>query len=226
MNCEPPSAVNASSSDDHGLDVRLLDELRERLRERRDVEPGPRLAGQPLQHVDRGEPPLRLGVVRGRRPDEERADAPGRRAGCPRGRRLSISSSCQPTISASAARLPGRSRAAPRAAPRAPSIGIRSCSSESRSRIVIVSSSSVCVVDRERPRRADLVLAAVALADRGRVVVLGRHRRGAAPRTAARALPTMPSSLPISGSTATFTGARRGWSRSTVRVSPPTSSSS
>ena len=36
-------------------------------------------------------------------------------------------------------------------------------------------SSSVCVVDRERPRRADLVLAAVALADRGRVVVLGRH---------------------------------------------------
>src|SRR5581483_3295580 len=32
------------------------------------------------------------------------------------------------------------------------------------------------LVDRERPRRADLVLAAVALADRGRVVVLGRHR--------------------------------------------------
>src|SRR5688572_18379602 len=31
------------------------------------------------------------------------------------------------------------------------------------------------VVDRQRPRGADLVLAAVALADRGRVVVLGRH---------------------------------------------------
>src|SRR5207249_8957894 len=30
------------------------------------------------------------------------------------------------------------------------------------------------VVDRQRPRRADLVLTAVALADRGRVVVLGR----------------------------------------------------
>jgi hypothetical protein len=50
----------------------LVEELRKPLRERRDVEPGPGLPGQPLEQVDRGKPPLRLVLVRARSPHVER----------------------------------------------------------------------------------------------------------------------------------------------------------
>ena len=69
-------------------------------------------------------------------------------------------------------------------------------------------------VDGDAPRRADLVLAAVALADRAALVELGRHQRCAAPRRSrapSRACP----SRDTSGSTATLTGASRGCRRST-----------
>ena len=58
-----------------------------------------------------------------------------------------------------------------------PSIGRRSCAQRvaiaQRHRAVL----EALVVDREAERRADLVLAAVALADRAAVVVLGLHAR-------------------------------------------------
>ena len=64
------------------------------------------------------------------------------------------------------------------------------------------------LVDRERPRRADLVLAAVALADRGGVVVLGRHRAGAAPRRAGA--PSRPSPRPCRSAAAPRPSPARG----------------
>ncbi len=62
------------------------------------------------------------------------------------------------------------------------------------------------MIDRHRPRGADLVLAPVAPADRAALVVLGLHAaRGAAP-VDLRASSGWPS-LRTSGSTATLTGA-------------------
>ena len=69
------------------------------------------------------------------------------------------------------------------------------------------------MVDRDAPRRADLVLAAVAAADRAALVVLGLQHRRAASWWISRASSGWPS-LRISGSTATLTGASRGCSRS------------
>ena len=81
------------------------------------------------------------------------------------------------------------------------------------------------LVDRERERRADLVLAAVAAADRAALVVLD-DVRGAQLLVQRARLPTIAESFAISGRTAAFTGAIAGWSRSTVRSRPATCSSS
>ena len=174
MNCEPPTAVNASSEHDDRLDAGLLD-----------VAPGSSCAngetlnharawpGQPLQDVDRR---------------DTAATAPRRTTGgvqtkSGRVARVAERVPAQRRRSRSRARArPSRTRGCPRArgsrsgaAAARPPIGIRSCCERvavaDRDRVVL----ERLLVDRERPRRADLVLAAVALADRGRVVVLGRH---------------------------------------------------
>ena len=75
-------------------------------------------------------------------------------------------------------------------------------------------------VDRDAERRADLVLAAVAAADRAGVVEVDVPARRAASAATSRAIGES-CSLRDSGSTATLTGARRGSSLSTVRVSVP-----
>ena len=93
-----------------------------------------------------------------------------------------------------------------------------------RHRVAVADGDRVVVerveVDRDAERRADLVLAAVAAADRAGVVEVDvpapaqLGRRGRAPSARGR-------SLRDSGSTATLTGASRGSSRSTVRLSTP-----
>ena len=98
-------------------------------------------------------------------------------------------------------------------------MAIRSWARLSRSRRVTVSVLQGLVVDRHRPRRADLVLAAVAAADRAALVVLGLHALAQLAGRRSRASSGWPS-LRTSGSTATLTGASSGCRRSTVRVSP------
>ena len=80
------------------------------------------------------------------------------------------------------------------------------------------------VVHGHPPGRADLVLAAIALADRAAGVELGRHQLAQLLVDLAGALGLPP--LFTSGSTATLIGAILGISRRTVRCSPPISSSS
>ena len=74
-------------------------------------------------------------------------------------------------------------------------------------------------VDGDAERRADLVLAAVELADGARVVVDGPQTRSAcSSRLMPRAISTRRGSFFFSGKTATVIGASRGCRRSTVRV--------
>ena len=108
-----------------------------------------------------------LGVVQAGQPGADRGrDLPGRRA------------------SSRACATPRAADSRSRIARLTPSIGTRSWVIESRSRTVTAPSSSDSTSTRHAPRRADLVLAPVELADRGRVVVDGHHvasrgRRGA-----------------------------------------------
>ena len=75
-------------------------------------------------------------------------------------------------------------------------------------------------VDRDAERRADLVLTTVAAADRAGVVEVDRSSEPRRVSATSRASGDS-CSLRDSGSTATLTGARRGSSLSTVRVSVP-----
>ena len=147
---------------------------RGRLRPPRTSRPRPRCGAHPLQRSRKARSPRTAWVLHTKDAQELYA-----KFGFVSGERLGASAAlvglrrnCH-----SAARA-GRAEGA------TPPIGIRSCASESRSRIVTVSSSSVCSSIVSAERRADLVLTAVAAADRAAVVVLDARSAGAAPRRA------------------------------------------
>ena len=168
--------------DDRGRNVARREDVVAQLRvrlgaERRPVAPHVELARVPLDHVDRRIAPLRVVVVARREVDPEGAFV-----------RVAERVSPQRLALEDVLLEPSRERVAPGSAhafgelhglrsasvrcARTCASAIRSCASESRSRIVTVSSASVCSSIGEGERRADLVLPPVAPADRAAVVVL------------------------------------------------------